>query len=137
GPNGVKRSGAIGESDKEIDRALAEAEQDPQGRANANLVRQVGDYRTRLDAITREKTEVEAKLKKTEESLAAAQDGAPVVAKHSFDMGAEEWKDLAKDGTIKYQMPCIDTKGGGHAPRREKLDRLGLSPQDGETIKGA
>ncbi|MFO0743195.1 MAG: hypothetical protein U0270_45400 [Labilithrix sp.] len=139
GHDGVKRTN--GDSAREIDLAVATAESggddDPQVAANKNLVRQISDYRHRLDAVSNEKSDLEAKLKKSEEALSAAKDGAPVKLKNDFDLDESDWKDLAKDGTIKYRVPCIDGKGKGWTPSPEKLDKLGLAPQDGAVLNGA
>ncbi|MBX3208578.1 MAG: hypothetical protein KF764_26330 [Labilithrix sp.] len=138
GPDGVKRTGSTADGEKSFDADVAAAgEGDPFGAANQNLVRQVGEYRSRLEAITAQKTELEAKLKKSEESLAASQDGAPFVARHDFDLSQDDWKELAKDGTIKFQMPCLKVKGEPWSPSPEKLNALGLAPQDAVTLKDA
>lgn len=131
--NGVRRT----TDDTAAAAAAAPENDDPTAHANKNLVRQVSDYRSRLEALAKEKSDLETRLQKTEATLAAANDGAPVVLKHSFDLGADDWKELAKDGTIKYQEPCIDLKGGGWTPSPEKLDKLGLAPSDGPTIKAS
>lgn len=136
------RLGMGGTSDKARDGSSAnregddDGEADPTQKANNNLVAQVSDYRSRLQAVSAEKAELEAKLKRSEERLAASQDGSTSSAKHDFDVGPEEWKELAKDGTIKFQMPCFDTRGGW-SPSPEKLHNLGLAPSDGATIKNA
>lgn len=69
--------------------------------------------------------------------MAASMSTASPRHRASFDLGADEWKELAKDGTLKYQEPCIDLKGGGWTPSPEKLDKLGLAPNDGPTIKAS
>lgn len=137
GPDGVKRTGGTAEGEKAFDVNVAAAADDPVGMANRNLVRQVGEYRSRLEAIAAQKAELEAKLKRTEESLAAAQDGAAAPFKHEFDLGQDDWKELAKDGTIKYQMPCLNKPGDAWTPSPEKLNALGLAPQDAQTLKNA
>jgi ferric-dicitrate binding protein FerR (iron transport regulator) len=137
GPGGVKRTGATGEGEKAFEANVAAADDDPLGKANQNLVRQVGEYRSRLEAITAQKAELEAKLKRSEASLTASQDGAPAVMKHDFDLSQDDWKELAKNGTIKYQMPCVNTKNEPWSPSPEKLNALGLAPQDAATIKDA
>ena len=136
GPDGVKRAGVNGE-DFDRDVAALQVGDDPMSRANQNLVRQVGEYRTRLDALAKEKTELEKKLKKSEDHLAATQDGAPYVMKHDFDLSPDDWKELAKDGTVKYQLPCIGTKNDAWSPSAEKLNALGLAPQDGKVLTDA
>lgn len=138
--DGVKRTN--GDTNADIENALASAAteaadgDDPQVRANRNLVRQIGEYRHRLDALSGEKTELEAKLKKSEDALSAAKDGAPVKLKEDFDVTADDWKELAKTGSIKYQNPCIDPKNPWK-PSKERLDKLGLAPEDGATLTSA
>ncbi|MBX3229165.1 MAG: FecR domain-containing protein [Labilithrix sp.] len=138
GATGVRLTS--GDSPSDIDRALANAnaaDDDPQVSANKNLVRQVGEYRSRLELLATEKSELETKLQQSEAALAAAKDGAPVTLKHSFDLDHDEWRELAKDGTIKYQVPCIDAKGNGWTPKPERLDKLGLAPHDGPALNAA
>jgi ferric-dicitrate binding protein FerR (iron transport regulator) len=135
GPDGMKRLGADGEKALETSAAAAANGDDPLGAANKNLVRQVSEYRSRLEAIAAQKSELETKLKRSEERLAASQDGAPVTTKHDFDLSPDDWKDLAKDGTIKYQMPCARKQPW--VPSPEKLNALGLAPQDGPAITNA
>lgn len=138
GENGIKRTNS--DNAKDIELALATAESgddDPQVAANRNLVRQIGEYRHRLESLSGEKTELETKLKKSEEALSAAKDGAPVSLKNDFDLDQNDWKELAKDGSIKFRTPCIDGKGKGWNPSPEKLDKLGLAPQDGPVLNEA
>lgn len=134
--DGVKKTN--GESPAEIENALASAsgDDDPQVRANQNLVRQIGEYRHRLDSLSNEKTDLETKLKKSEEALSAAKDGAPAKVKEDFDVTADDWKELAKTGSIKYQNPCIDTKEPWK-PSKDRLNKLGLAPDDGPTLTSA
>lgn len=136
GAAGVKLTGATADGEKAFAASLAASSGDESlGAANQNLVRQVGEYRSRLEAIAAQKSELETKLKKSEERLAAAQDGAPAVMKHDFDLSADDWKELSKDGTIKYQMPCL--RKDAWKPDAEKLNALGLAPQDADTLKNA
>lgn len=140
GPDGVKRAGATADGDRAFEAEVASAAaDDPMDRANQNLVRQIGEYRTRLEGIAAQKSELEAKLKRTEESLAATQDGSAVPIKHEFDLGQDEWKALLKNGTIKYQVPCFKKGSNGESwsPSPEKLNALGLAPHDAATIKNA
>lgn len=129
-----------GESPSDIELALANAnangDDDPQVAANRNLVRQIGEYRHRLESLESEKNDLNTKLQKSQQALSASKDGAPAVLKPDFDVTADDWKEFAKDGTIKYQNPCIDLKGGW-SPSPEKLNQLGLSPDDAAPIKNA
>ena len=137
GPGGVKRTGGTAEGEKGFDVSVESAGDDPVGKANEDLVRQVSEYRARLEAIVAQKTELEAKLKKSEETLAASRDGAALPRRHEFDLGQDDWRELAKEGTIKYQMPCLSKRGDPWTPSPEKLNALGLAPQDAPMLKNA
>src|SRR5262249_48624917 len=138
GPDGVKRTAMTSLGEKVIDDNLAATTggEDPLGKVHENLVRQIGAYRSRLEAIIAQKSELEAKLKKSEESLAASQDGAAVIVKHELDLSQDDWKELAKSGTVKFQMPCLNVKEPW-SPSPEKLNSLGLTPDDAVTLKNA
>jgi hypothetical protein len=129
GPDGVKRTDGDTDLDTAIDR------DGPLGQANQNLARQVSDYRSRLESVSAEKTALEAKLKKSEAILAAAQDGAIAVPHHDFDLSPDDWKELAKSGIVKFQMPCMNIKENPWTPSSKVLDELGLAPQDAATIR--
>lgn len=135
GAGGVQKS-ATGEGEKafEAKAAAAAAGGDSVDTANQNLVAQVGEYRQRLEAIAAQKSELEQKLKQTEEKLASA-DGSAPKAKGEFDLSQEDWAEMAKNGKIAFRIPC-DMKNGW-TPSAEKLQKLGLAPQDGQTIKEA
>lgn len=137
GQGGVKRTGAVGSAEKAFEASAAAAEEgaDPTAAANRDLVKQIGEYRTRLEAILAQKGDLETKLKRSEERLAAAQDGGPSALKPDFDLSPDDWKELAKDGTIKYRMPCL--KKEPWSPSPEKLNAMGLAPQDAQTIRNA
>jgi hypothetical protein len=137
GADGVSKS-AAGEGQKEFDAkvAAAEAQGDPTAAANQNLVSQVSEYRKRLEAIAQQKTELEKKLGATEKQLEAAREAGTVrPAKHDFDLDPDDWKELAKDGTIKARTPCQREKNWQPSPGN--LEKLGLAPHDGPTLKSA
>jgi hypothetical protein len=133
GANGVKKTNGT------VDQAVASASNgtdNPEMTANKNLVEQIGEYRSRLEKIAADKSELETKLQKTEAALAATKDGAPGVVKPEFDLSQDDWKDLAKEGTMKYQNPCINTKEPWQ-PSAESLNKLGLAPSDAPAITAA
>jgi hypothetical protein len=138
GPDGLTKGpgGAEGERAFASQAAAFAANEDPAAKANQNLVHQIGEYRTRLEAVTSQKSELEAKLKKSEEAYAAAHEGKPA-PKSEYEPTPEEWKELAKDGTIKYRIPCIGKPGRTFEPNRQQLDALGLAPHDAAPIKNA
>lgn len=137
GPDGLTK-GATAEGQKEFDAKVANANAngDPLASANENLVSQVSEYKKRLEAIATQKTELEKKLATTEKQLEAAREGGTVgPAKHEFDLSQDDWKELAKNSTIKARIPCL--RESEWNVKKENLDKLGLAPQDAATIKSA
>lgn len=137
GADGVSKS-ATSEGQKAFDAKLAaaEADGDPTALANQNLVTQVSEYKKRLEAIAVQKNELEKKLSSTEKQLEAAREGGTVApAKHEFDLGPEEWKELAKEGTIKARTPCQREKTWEPSP--DALQKLGLAPHEAPVLKDA
>lgn len=103
--------------------------------ANQNLVGNVSEYKRRLEIIEGQKKDLEQKLSAAEEKLAAdkkASDGAP--AKSEFDLSQDELVSLAKENTLKYRHPCTKP---GYRPEGDTLQKLGLAPQDADTIASA
>jgi hypothetical protein len=137
GASGVARSGSLGEGEKAFDvKAAAQASGDaPLAQANESLVAQVSEYRARLEAIAAQKIELEQKLKKSEEKLASTTDGAAPRTRDEYDLNQEDWAELAKQGQVKFRMPCLNPANQDLRP--EKLSSLGLAPQDGAAIKDA
>jgi ferric-dicitrate binding protein FerR (iron transport regulator) len=136
GAGGVTKSGALGEGEKSFDaRAAANAAGDvPLAKANENLVAQVSEYRARLEAIAAQKVALEQTLKNTEQKLASQSDGGRP-PKTEFDLGPEDWKELSKEGTIKFMVPC--SRESGWLPKPETLQKLALAPQDGPVLQTA
>ncbi len=127
---------SLADGQKAFDAKVAARGDEPLEAANQNLVNQVTDYKKRLEALSAQKVELEGKLSSTERALAAAQaDGSAPRVKHDFDLSQDDWKELAKDGTVKARTPCI--KPEGWAPSAEQLQRLGLAPDDAATLKTA
>jgi hypothetical protein len=92
----------------------------------------VRDYKKRLDDLSKQKDLVEQKLKTTQEKL-AAKEGKSL--RDEFDLTQEDWAELAKEGVVKYRMPCAHPDGWAY--RADQLSRLGLAPSDGETLAAA
>ena len=136
GAGGVTKSGALGEGEKSFDaKAAANAAGDaPLAQANQNLVAQVSEYRARLEAIAAQKVALEQTLKNTEQKLASQTDGGRP-PKAEFDIGPDDWKELSKDGTIKFMVPC--SRESGWLPKPDTLQKLALAPQDGPVLQAA
>jgi hypothetical protein len=136
GGDGVSKSGTLGEGEKKFDaKVAANAPEAPLAQANENLVAQVSEYRSRLESIAAQKSELEQKLKKTEERLAATGDGAAPRSRAEYDLNQDDWAELAKKGEVKYRIPCFQNEGWEFTPK--KLNELGLAPTDGGPIKEA
>ena len=100
--------------------------------ANRNLVGSVGDYKKRLETIEAQKKDLETKLVAAEKKLEAEQRGSDAAPKKSeFDLSQDELVALAKEGTLKYMSPCSKKD---YRPDAETLQKLGLAPQDGDTL---
>jgi hypothetical protein len=121
-----------------LEAALVAPEQDPAfAEANKNLADSVRDLNRRLASVDSQKKQLEKQLATAQDELArAVKDGKAQPARHEYDLTEEDWAELAKDGTIKYRMPCF----GGDKPWRPKPDKLaelGLSPDDADDIQDA
>jgi hypothetical protein len=135
GASGVTKSATLGEGEKSFDAKVAAGEE-PLAQANESLVSQVGEYRRRLEAITAQKVELEQALKNTEQKLASkASDASGAPSRTEFDLGADEWKELAKDGTIKFMMPC--NRPDKWLAKPDQLEKLALAPSDGPALQDA
>ena len=134
--DGVHASGKLGEGEKAFDAKAASAASGdvPLATANDNLVAQVSEYRARLEAIAAQKADLEQKLKKSEDKLASV-DGGPGRARAEYDLNQEDWAELAKNGQVKYRVPCLQTDGWDFPPA--KLQSLGLAPNDKAVLKDA
>ncbi len=135
GPGGATKNTSAELGKKAFDENVAAQESDPLSIANGNLVSQVQEYKQRLDALAAQKADVEKKLDSTEKKLASATDGGPPRNRSEYELSADEWADLAKRGKIKYRTPCM--KPDKWNTPVDKLTSLGLSPEDGATLKGA
>ncbi len=113
--------------------------------ANANLVGQVHDYRSRLTVIERRAKEAEL-----ERAKAAGEPPARLVASRA------EWGRMAREGTIRVRVPCAGPGHGSHFAvhrvrqrgsglgrsgdgfeTRERAAAAGLSPQELEALAEA
>lgn len=132
--HGVARTGDVADGEHAFDQPSA----DPLMAANANLADSVRDYKNRLLALEAEKDALKKRLSEAEDKLATTQDGAIKPKKSDFDLSPAEWADLAKDGTVKYEVPCIGKQRTSvQSPSSFDLDKLGLAPTDVPALQGA
>jgi hypothetical protein len=102
-------------------------------RDEAALRGEIGALGRQLQRIEGEKSALARQLGRAEAELARRQGGEAPRDRDNFDFDRDDWKRLAETGTIKYRLPCY--KPEGWAPSAGELDRLGLSPDDGEVIR--
>jgi len=109
---------------------------DPAMAANANLSEQVQRYKERLEAIGAQKAATETQLAEVQKKLAtiAGKDGSARI-RSEYDLSQEDWKKLAAEGTVKFQIPCDDGKTNDVAP--SSLAEIGLPASDAQPIHDA
>ncbi len=104
---------------------------------NPKLAHEIQSYRRQLGALEQEKAGLVARVGEVARKLEEAESRAG----HSwtlneFNPTREEWKKLAEEGTVKYQLPCSTPSGRGSLPP-ERLQALGLAPDDGPLLDAA
>ena len=115
--------------------ATASADGDEAWRsANANLAQTVKLTQERLEQNEVEKKALEKELKAAKAKLAAAEgDGAP--PRNEFDLTQDDWRELAKSGTVKARYPCRLDPEWHLGP--DQATALGLSPGDAAAVETA
>jgi hypothetical protein len=89
----------------------------------------------KLEDLEREKQDLRAQLRILEEELSRQ---APARTRSEWDLDQNDWKELAAEGHVKFRLPCLMPSGEswrGWPP--SELDKLGLSPEDGQTMVDA
>jgi ferric-dicitrate binding protein FerR (iron transport regulator) len=138
--NGVHREGSVdgASSSQASDERPPIREDEPLLAANANLADSVREYRRRLETIEAQKQAAEKLLAEAQQKLEVAQKGGAAGPERSkFDLDQDDWKQLAKDGTVRARYPCLrpNPKEGGVSP--DSLQKAGLKPEDGPIIQKA
>jgi hypothetical protein len=111
----------------------------PRGGANTETpaASQLEHIRGKLQEVQREKRDLEAQLLTLEGELNERASSVPGGDPAEYDLDREDWKELAAKGRIKYRIPCLSSNGGAWQTSQPQLDKLGLSPEDGEAIREA
>ena len=133
GARKLEGAGELGDAEAAL--ALTPEDRKEYAAANDELARDISDLNRRLRGVEKQKAELEQKLQTAREKLAAVADGAAPRTRHEFDLTEEDWSELAKDGTVKFRVPCF--RSGGWSPSPETLNELGLAPDDGSAISDA
>lgn len=138
-PDGVRRSAsAEGEPRSTSADARAQAPSPPRGLDDAGatsrdeLDREVAWLRAELARLKQQQAALDERVAAARARLLRAGGEAP--ARHRYDLTADDWKELAKTGTVKFRLPC---ERQGFRMRPALLDRLGLMPDDASVIERA
>ena len=133
GPGGVRRVGGGPVEGERADPAAASGTEGEKALtvANANLADNVRSYRRKLEAIEAEKKKLEKELAETQAKLA---DGG--LPKSEYELSAQDWKELAKEGEVRMRVPCGGPKGD-YSPTPGDVNKLGLAPEDGPILQAA
>jgi hypothetical protein len=107
---------------------------DPLLSANANLADTIRDYKRRLETVDTEKKSLEQRLAVAEHRLAIETDGASALPKSDYDLTQEDWKELARQGRVKLQIPCFTKDISDKDPGPPVV---GLSPDDTKLVRDA
>jgi hypothetical protein len=100
----------------------------PSEQSNPALVVEVASLRERERTAQRQVEEYREQIRKLETELGIQP------PRHRFDLTAEDWRDLASKGAVKYRIPCGDSKA---VPSDEVLQELGLGPDDMGVLRSA
>jgi hypothetical protein len=110
----------------------ADSRIDPAMLANANLSQSLSECSHQLALVTEENVRLEQQLET--ERNAAADAGKSALARRIArrDLSLDDWKQLARTGTVKYVLPCASFN-----PSPETIDGLGLEARDIPVVRDA
>jgi hypothetical protein len=112
--------------------AEADSSIDPAMIANANLSQSLSECSHQLALVTEENVRLEQQLDSERNAVADA--GKSTLARRIArrDLSLDDWKQLARTGTVKYVLPC-----GSFNPSPETIDGLGLEANDVPVVRDA
>ncbi len=131
--DGVRRAGEATAS------AAGESPSGPAAGSNQQLAESVKASTARLAAIEAEKATLEQDLADARRKLGTQLGSDASTTNHSrdlaMDLSPQDWSRLAKEGGIKYQLPC----GSKEDPTRlsSSIEKLGLAPDDALAVRSA
>jgi len=102
--------------------------------ANANLAETVRRTQQLLDKNVAEKKKLQVELEAAKAKLVAAE-GDAALPRNPYDLSQDDWKELAKKGTVRARFPCTFDPDWHVGP--DKAVALGLAPTDAATIEAA
>ncbi|HKO93547.1 MAG TPA: hypothetical protein VJU61_20475 [Polyangiaceae bacterium] len=58
----------------------------------------------------------------------------PASNSYEYALTRDDWKQLAKEGRVRFRIPCPAALDSAWKLPQQELDELGLSPEEGETL---
>lgn len=142
----LQHAGSERAPEREVDRAplpltaspvAPEPSAAPRTTTEPSVARQLDRVRSKLEKLQREKGDLEAQVRALEGELAQPIEGVSAGAPHEFELDRDDWKELAAEHRIKYRIPCLMPADNPWPISPAELDKLGLSPEDGEVMQEA
>jgi hypothetical protein len=87
--------------------------------------------------LLREKRDLESQLRTMETELQRMSDVPATGDPRDFELDAEEWKELAAEGRVKYRIPCLLPSESSYSMPQREVDALGLSSDEGTVLTEA
>jgi hypothetical protein len=112
--------------------AEADSSIDPAMAANANLSQSLSECSHQLALVTEENVRLEQRLEAEHEAASDAGKSALARRIARRDLSSDDWKQLARTGTVKYVLPCASFN-----PSPDTIDGLGLAPHDVPVVQEA
>jgi hypothetical protein len=100
----------------------------------ADLGRTVARLQERIAAVEQNRTKLQAELARVQDLLARSADGGRA-RRSDFDLTPDDWATLARDGTVKYRLPCERERNW--VPGAEDLPEMGLTPEEAPLLTDA
>jgi hypothetical protein len=95
---------------------------------------QLDPVNSKLGSVLREKEDLQREKRRLETQLHTLKDEVAERDRYAFDLDREDWKELAAQSRVKYRMPCLMPLEASWKVPQAELDKLGLSPDDGEIL---
>ncbi|HEU4578435.1 MAG TPA: hypothetical protein VFS67_09280 [Polyangiaceae bacterium] len=111
----------------------------PPGRtpAKAQLAAQLESVNGKLARVQSQKDALQQQQRELEGQLRSLEDQVAERDRYKYDLTADDWRQLASEARVRYRVPCLMPLEAHWKMASSELDRLGLSPDDGELVAEA
>ncbi len=136
GAQGKEPSSAPGRTASSGAKASEERPPDEAARRSPPSIvsKQLEQVNGKLESVLDEKNELQREKRSLETQLLTLKDEAANRDRYAYDLDQEDWKELAAQSRVKYRMPCLMPLEAAWKVPQAELDKLGLSPDDGEAL---